>query len=224
MENTSPTTSRDRGRGSRRLWSPEEKRRIVEEAVRPGASVADVARRHGLNANLVFTWKRAAGAASASAANAASSVAIARPDAAPSPGGSPEFMPIGIVAREQGGAPAEIDDDLPLAVASGHATSNEDPAAKDSATITVTAPTISGMLSGTSDCGLSAASVWRVVGSFQVSLTARLDANGNVAVDSLTGQYAWTSTLVRTTPASQFFGRASTSPEARPRLWWVFRA
>lgn len=119
MENTSPTTSRDRGRGSRRLWSPEEKRRIVEEAVRPGASVADVARRHGLNANLVFTWKRAAGAASASTANATSSVAIARLDAAPSPGSSPEFMPIGIVAREHGGVPAEIDGDLPCAVASG---------------------------------------------------------------------------------------------------------
>ena len=119
MPNTSPITSRDRGRGSRRRWSPEENRRIVEEAVRPGASVAEIARRHGLNANLVFAWKRAAGAASASAANATSSVAIARPDAAPSADSSPEFMPIGIVAREHGGVPTEIDGDLPLAAASG---------------------------------------------------------------------------------------------------------
>jgi len=34
----------------RRSWSPVQKRRIVEEAYRPGALVADVARTHGLNA------------------------------------------------------------------------------------------------------------------------------------------------------------------------------
>lgn len=118
LENTNATTNRGGGRGSRRSWSPEEKRRIVEEAIRPGASVADVARRHGLNANLVFTWKKAAGAASAAAVAARSSVVIARPDAPPSPGSPPEFTRIGIVAREHGVA-AEIDGDLPLAVASG---------------------------------------------------------------------------------------------------------
>ena len=118
LESTNPTTSGDRGRASRRSWSPEEKRRIVEEAVRPGASVADVARRHGLNANLVFTWKRAAGATSASAVDATSSVVLARPDAPPSPGSSPEFIPIGIVAREHGGVPTEREGELPLAVAS----------------------------------------------------------------------------------------------------------
>jgi transposase len=36
----------------------EEKRRIVEEALLPGASVAAVARRHGVNANLLFGWRR----------------------------------------------------------------------------------------------------------------------------------------------------------------------
>ncbi len=35
-----------------------EKQTIVEEAMRPGASVAAVARRHGLNANLFFGWRR----------------------------------------------------------------------------------------------------------------------------------------------------------------------
>jgi transposase len=72
-----------------------------------------------LNANLLFTWKRAAGAASASAVDTTSAVVVARPDAPPAPGSSPEFMPIGIVAREQGGVPAEIDGDLPLAMGSG---------------------------------------------------------------------------------------------------------
>ncbi len=35
-----------------------EKRRIVEETLAPGASVARVARGHGINANQVFGWRR----------------------------------------------------------------------------------------------------------------------------------------------------------------------
>jgi transposase len=35
-----------------------EKRRIVEETLEPGASVAKVARAHGVNANQVFAWRR----------------------------------------------------------------------------------------------------------------------------------------------------------------------
>lgn len=35
-----------------------EKRRIVEETLIPGASVARVARAHGINANQVFGWRR----------------------------------------------------------------------------------------------------------------------------------------------------------------------
>ncbi len=42
----------------RRTWSIEEKRRIVAETESPGASVSVVARRHDLNANLLFTWRR----------------------------------------------------------------------------------------------------------------------------------------------------------------------
>jgi transposase len=38
--------------------SPELKRRIVEETLAPGASVARVARAHGVNANQVFAWRR----------------------------------------------------------------------------------------------------------------------------------------------------------------------
>jgi transposase len=36
----------------------EEKRRIVEQTLEPGASVAQVARAHGVNANQVFAWRR----------------------------------------------------------------------------------------------------------------------------------------------------------------------
>jgi transposase-like protein len=41
--------------------SEDEKRRIVSETFEPGASVSAVARRHGLNANLLFTWRREMG-------------------------------------------------------------------------------------------------------------------------------------------------------------------
>jgi transposase len=43
----------------RRWRSIAEKRRIVELTLQPGASVALVARAHGVNANQVFKWRRA---------------------------------------------------------------------------------------------------------------------------------------------------------------------
>jgi transposase len=42
----------------RRRYSIAEKRRMVEESFQPGASVARVARAHGVNANQVFSWRR----------------------------------------------------------------------------------------------------------------------------------------------------------------------
>jgi transposase len=42
----------------RRFRSLEEKQRIIAEATASGASVAAVARKHGVNANLVFAWMR----------------------------------------------------------------------------------------------------------------------------------------------------------------------
>jgi transposase len=44
-------------------WSIDRKRRVIAESFEPGASVAEVARRHGINANLLFTWRRQQGAA-----------------------------------------------------------------------------------------------------------------------------------------------------------------
>ena len=43
----------------RRWRSVSEKRQIVELTFEPGASVALVARAHGVNANQVFKWRRA---------------------------------------------------------------------------------------------------------------------------------------------------------------------
>jgi transposase len=45
----------------RRVRSEDEKRRIVGETFEPGTSVSAVARRHGLNTNLLFTWRREMG-------------------------------------------------------------------------------------------------------------------------------------------------------------------
>jgi transposase len=42
----------------RRQWSEALKRRIVAETLEPGASVSVVARRHDVNANQVFKWRR----------------------------------------------------------------------------------------------------------------------------------------------------------------------
>ncbi len=46
------------GRKRRQMRSTAEKLRIVEETLVPGASVALVAREHGVNANQVFKWRR----------------------------------------------------------------------------------------------------------------------------------------------------------------------
>lgn len=45
-------------REARRRRSVEEKRRIVEETLEAGASVARVARRNAVNANQVFYWRK----------------------------------------------------------------------------------------------------------------------------------------------------------------------
>jgi transposase len=45
-------------RGGRRWRTAEEKLRIVEETFEPGASVAAVSRRHRINTNQVFQWRR----------------------------------------------------------------------------------------------------------------------------------------------------------------------
>jgi transposase len=52
------TSSKSAEAGKRQFRSMQEKLRIVEEASRPGASVATVALRNGVNANLVFGWRR----------------------------------------------------------------------------------------------------------------------------------------------------------------------
>jgi transposase len=45
-------------RRTKRLWTVEEKRSICLQTTAPGVSVAQVARRYALNANVIFKWLR----------------------------------------------------------------------------------------------------------------------------------------------------------------------
>ena len=113
LETTGSELNATGGRRSRRSWSDEDKQRIVDEAVIPGASVADIARRHGVNANLVFNWRKAARAAVVSASDAHASG-----DARPRATEACEFIPIGVLGRAEDGASA-------LAVGSSPAVASE---------------------------------------------------------------------------------------------------
>ena len=57
------TTNKDRhieilGQERRRRWSVEEKLTLVHESLEPGYSVSVVARRHGINPNQLFHWRK----------------------------------------------------------------------------------------------------------------------------------------------------------------------
>jgi transposase len=43
-------------RRKRRSWSDDEKREICQQTAVPGVSVAQVARRYAMNANMIHTW------------------------------------------------------------------------------------------------------------------------------------------------------------------------
>ena len=47
-----------RGTGKRRRFTKEFRRQVVQETCAAGSSIAGVALKHRLNANLVFTWRR----------------------------------------------------------------------------------------------------------------------------------------------------------------------
>lgn len=59
-------------RHKRRSWIGDEKRRIVEESLEPGVSIAKVARRYNLNANQLCTWRRQQGVSTSTLHNSGS--------------------------------------------------------------------------------------------------------------------------------------------------------
>jgi transposase len=52
------TGKRELARETHRQYSLDLKRRIVEETFVPGASVSIVARRHNVNSNMIFSWRK----------------------------------------------------------------------------------------------------------------------------------------------------------------------
>ena len=98
-------------RRTKRLWTVEEKRSICLQTMAPGVSVAHVARRYALNANVIFKWLR-------------------DPRFAPNPDAAPEtascFLPAEIVEgvqHESGPSATDVRDPdglIGIDVAAGH--------------------------------------------------------------------------------------------------------
>jgi len=80
---------------ARRRWSEEEKRAVVAETYVEGETVNGVARRHKINPNMLFSWRKQYREAVERAAPASSSISftpvvIAPPE--PSPPPSPQLQ------------------------------------------------------------------------------------------------------------------------------------
>jgi transposase len=90
----------------RRRWAEAEKRRIVAETLAPGASVSIVARRHDVNANQLFAWRRkyraSVGAPRDASGGAMVAVRLARSPAAEPARGSIEIELAGTLVRVTG--------------------------------------------------------------------------------------------------------------------------
>ena len=50
----------------RRRWSDEERAEVISEMARPGVKISDIARQRGISRSLLYTWRRAAAAATSS--------------------------------------------------------------------------------------------------------------------------------------------------------------
>ena len=94
-------------RRAKRLWSDEEKRSICLQTAAPEVSVAQVARRYALNANLIFKWLRDARFAPGPTRGAVN---------------TPCFLPVEIVdhARLEESRPVMGNSQLEFELAGGH--------------------------------------------------------------------------------------------------------
>lgn len=79
------------GAMGRRRWTADDRARILEETLVPGAVVSAVARRHGLTPQQLFTWRRAA--RKASEMMPAFVPAVVAPEAAPASASVPPSRP-----------------------------------------------------------------------------------------------------------------------------------
>ena len=94
-------------RRAKRLWSDEEKRSICLQTAAPAVSVAQVARRYALNANMIFKWLRDARYAPGQVRGAED---------------TPCFLPVEIVdhARIEESRPVTAESLLEFELAGGH--------------------------------------------------------------------------------------------------------
>lgn len=95
-------------RRTKRLWTDEEKRSICLQTAAPGVSVAQVARRYAVNANLIFKWLRDP---------------RYTPDPAAAPGLSEglRFLPVEVVAETTAPAAAPVANNcIEIELAGGH--------------------------------------------------------------------------------------------------------
>ncbi len=89
-------------RRTKRLWTDEEKRSICFQTAAPGVSVAQVARRYAVNANLIFKWLR-------------------DPRYAPDPSEQARFLPVEIVAETRSSPAAPVAENrIEIELAGGH--------------------------------------------------------------------------------------------------------
>ena len=115
------------GRRRRRSYSMEEKQRMVAEANQPGASVADIARRHGVNANLLFNWCRLSRERASAQAVPNEMPKHGRPNGVVTPTDEPHFIPIGVFGRAEEEGPALIGGPKPVAGADPQLTGRTSP-------------------------------------------------------------------------------------------------
>jgi transposase len=85
------------GAERRRRWSGNDKTRIVMESFKQGASVSEVARRHGLSPQQLFAWRREARARSSQSVEVAAA-SCDMPDTPPPAQQTPAFAQVVIAA------------------------------------------------------------------------------------------------------------------------------
>ena len=98
----------------RRMRSKAERRQIVEETFKSGASVAQIARAHGVNANQVFNWRRLYEAGHLEAESTTGQllpvkVTDAEPVIVAKPAGRRDKVPSGIIDIDLGHARVRIE-------------------------------------------------------------------------------------------------------------------
>jgi len=99
------------GTGRRRKWSRRRKESIVLETLEEGASVSEVARRHGVDASQVFKWRRDAGLRSRPSASEPVMFAPLLIEQKDAPQPAPREaapLPSGLIELELAGARARI--------------------------------------------------------------------------------------------------------------------